>query len=164
MNKITVGNVCFILNKDESSVLLLHRNREPMKGLWTGVGGKTHFSEDIHSSCLREVQEETQLSIENTTLKGVIKTILKDKDSSWILFIYTSIAQDTTLYPCDEGELAWVKKEEAKTLPFPGFIHEVFPHILKENHFVEGTFLHDSQGKILESTLKVSTPNSLIPH
>ncbi len=59
--KFTVGNVCFITDPNHGHVLLLERSREPLKGLWTGVGGKTAFDEDVKGSCLREVKEETGL-------------------------------------------------------------------------------------------------------
>jgi 8-oxo-dGTP pyrophosphatase MutT (NUDIX family) len=74
--KITVGNVCFIFDKKREKVLLLLRNKDPMKNMVTGVGGKTEFQEDIHLSCHREVFEETGIKPTNVCLKGVLKTIV----------------------------------------------------------------------------------------
>jgi len=59
--KIIVGNVSFIFSEDLKKVLLLHRSKEPMKNLWTGVGGKTSFDEDIRTSTIREIKEEATL-------------------------------------------------------------------------------------------------------
>jgi 8-oxo-dGTP diphosphatase len=81
--------VCFIQDKKRQKVLLLHRAKSPMKDLWTGVGGKTDFLEDIHRSCCMEVFEETGLTPSNVCLKGVLKTILEGGTSSWLLFVYT---------------------------------------------------------------------------
>lgn len=70
--KITVGTVCFIRDIEDKKVLLLKRNNHPMKDLYTGIGGKTHFDEDIHLSCIREAKEETGLDIFEVELKAVI--------------------------------------------------------------------------------------------
>jgi len=83
-----------------------------LKGLWTGVGGKTEFHEDIKASCLREVKEETGLEVESLQLKGVMKTVLKEGNSSWILFVYSATAPHGDLGTCDEGTLRWVPVHE----------------------------------------------------
>lgn len=149
--KITVGNVCFVFDKAEKKILLLKRNREPMKGMCTGVGGKTDFHEDIRMSCFREVKEETGLDVINVRLKGVLKTILDGKDSSWILFIYTAEKNQSSINSCDEGELSWVAEEDLHKQPLVGFIREVLPHILNPSGFFEGTVRHDMKGVVLES-------------
>jgi len=152
--KITVGNVCFIRNEEKTEVLLLHRNREPMQGLWTGVGGKTAFEEDIHSSCLREIKEETGLDVFDLQLKGVIKTILPEFNSAWILFAYTATTSEPqSIIPCDEGALQWVKEEQVYEHNLVGFIRPILPYLLEEGAFVEGTFEHDRGGQVLSQTL-----------
>lgn len=155
--KITVGNVCFIRNEARKEVLFLKRKREPMKGLYTGVGGKTDFFEDIHASCHREIKEETGLTVSDLKCKGVIKTILDGKNSSWILFVYVGDSFSKNLIDCDEGELKWVPDDQISSLKTVGFIEEILPYILMDNQFVEGTFRHDTSGNVLEKSLKNST-------
>ena len=46
-------------------------------------GGETEFHEDIRSSCLREIKEETGLTVDSLALRGIVKTILEDDSSSW---------------------------------------------------------------------------------
>jgi 8-oxo-dGTP diphosphatase len=153
--KITIGNVCFIRDPMTHRVLFLKRGREPMKGLYTGVGGKTEFCEDIRSSCFREACEETGLRIRDFNCKGVLKTILDGADSSWILFIYAADSFEGQLIDCDEGELRWVGPDEISSLPLIGFIRAILPAILFDDHFVEGTIRHDISGRVLEKTLNV---------
>lgn len=154
-SKITVGNVCFISNADHSKLLLLKRSRHPMKGLYSGVGGKTHYSEDIRCSCFREVKEETGLEVADLQLKAVIKTILEGQGSSWILFVYVarSVAEDTKI--CDEGMLEWVNKNELASYDLIGFIREILPSVLSEEQFLEGTLIHDQQGNVLQKTVTI---------
>jgi 8-oxo-dGTP diphosphatase len=154
VKKMTIGNVCFIRDVTNRRVLLLKRNREPMKDLFTGVGGKTNFFEDIHASCLREVQEETGLVVTDLKCNGVMKTLLDGKDSSWILFVYTADHFTGEQISCDEGELVWVPYDQVFSLPLVGFIREILPQILFDDCFVEGTVRHDMGGLVLEKTLR----------
>ena len=151
--KITVGNVCFIKNREGNKLLLLKRNREPMQHLCTGVGGKTRFDEDIHVSCLREVKEETGLEVQELTLRGVIKTLLQGKDSAWILFVYTAVSDSEICIDCDEGELGWVDIDAVESQNLIGFIREILPAVLSGEGFLEGTITHDLTGRVVEKTI-----------
>jgi 8-oxo-dGTP diphosphatase len=155
--KTIIGNVCFIQDSSEDHVLLLERHKNPLKGLWTGVGGKTEFHEDIKASCLREVQEETGLEVSNIQLKGVMKTILAGADSSWILFIYSATTTDIRVPACDEGVLRWVPRNEVLSYALIGFIRKVLPYVLSQDTFVEGTIVHDAYGSVVDAALSVST-------
>jgi len=136
--KVTIGNVCFIKDTKNNKILFLKRNREPMQNMYTGVGGKTDFDEDIYTSCIREVKEEIGLDVKNLKLKGVLKTILHEKKSSWILFIYVASNFDGNLINCNEGELDWLD------------------YILDEKSFIEGTIVHDICGNVLSKKLNIS--------
>ncbi len=152
-NKITIGNVCFLLDKARNEILLLKRSFEPMKAMYTGVGGKTSFNEDINASCIREVKEETGLDVCNLQLKGIIKTILDGRNSSWILFIYLTTSFTGQQIPCPEGELKWVKLDEVYNHKLIGFIREIMPYILNENGITEGTIWHDRNGEVLSKSI-----------
>lgn len=154
--EITIGNVCFLRDKQQEKILLLHRNKDPMKNLTTGIGGKTDFQEDIHLSCHREVYEETGLVPTNVQLKGILKTLVDGGTSSWILFIYTGECSEETVRDCDEGVLEWVPVQEINSRNIIGFIRRVLPHILDERCFFEGTIVHDLQGQVISDIIKTS--------
>ena len=151
--KITIGTVCFLLDKQNNKVLLLERSNEPMKNMYTGVGGKTNFNEDINNSCIREIKEETGLNAKNLKLKGVIKTILAGHDSSWILFIYLTTDFDGEQINCTEGELHWTNIDNIFEVGLIGFIRELMPFILDENAIIEGTIKHDLKGNVLAKNI-----------
>lgn len=148
--KITIGTVCFLIDKAKDRVLLLERSREPMKAKFTGVGGKTHFEEDIKESCIREIKEETGYDAKELKLKGIVKTLLQGKDSSWILFVYTCSDFAGQEISCDEGELHWVKRTDIYKTDLIGFIREILPTVLSEEGFVETCLLHDSHGDLID--------------
>jgi len=151
---ITIGTVCFLFNKKKDKVLLLERSGNPMKDKVTGVGGKTHFEEDINLSCLREIKEETGLTARNLKLNGVIKTVTENLDSSWILFVYSTGDFSGELQPCPEGRLFWCDIKELYSQNNIGFINEILPHVLRDG-MIEGTIVHTSEGTVLEKNINV---------
>jgi 8-oxo-dGTP diphosphatase len=118
-NKITIGTVCFLF--DKKKFLLLERANEPMKNMMTGVGGKTNFDEDIQASCIREIKEETGFDAKDLRLKGVVKTILSEQKSSWILFVYTCDNFSGKQIQCPEGKLIWVDEADLFNCQFNRF-------------------------------------------
>jgi len=155
-NSVTIGTVCFLIDEKENTVLLLERANEPMKGMFTGVGGKTDFGEDIYKSCQREIKEETGFDAENLRLKGIIKTLLDGTDSSWILFVYTTVDFSGQQIDCNEGELKWTKTEDFFKINLIGFIKEILFDVLNSDKIIEGTIKHDSRGNVLETNFKHS--------
>jgi len=148
---VFVGDVCFI-RKDEK-VLLLLRKKEPMKGKWTGVGGKTEFDEEPLESCIREVKEETGLEIQ-PELAGVLTTINIRENSKWFLFMYVADDWKGKMKRSREGLLEWVSQERLheKQLAFVGIS---FPYVLdrKRRSLITGKILHDGQ-KVMSCVLR----------
>lgn len=155
--KVIIGNVCFIFDTQDRRVLLLKRNRQPMKGMYTGVGGKAEWNEDVRLSCFREVKEETELEISKLTLRGIIKTIYQAGHSSWILFVFTAQAHNDQFGKCDEGTLEWVDRQDVASYPLIGFIKEIIPFVLDGNEFVEGTIFHDDEGNVIDKQIALRT-------
>lgn len=152
MSELKIGNVCFLFDPPRKQVLLLKRNREPMKSLYTGVGGKTGFTEDIYSSALREIKEETGFAPSHITLKAVVKTILDvQPPSSWILFAYVGKVGTKEVPHCDEGTLEWVDLEELPKKPLIGFIREIMPHLIRGESLLECTLVHDQRGCLVQN-------------
>lgn len=151
--KNTIGNVCFLIDETKEEILLLERYNEPMSNLFTGVGGKTNQQEDIHNSCIREIEEETGLVASECQLKAVIKTILKGSESSWILFVYTSKKFDGKMIECDEGKLVWISIKNLFNKNLIGFIREILPSVIQEGNFTEGTIIHDINGQVLQKII-----------
>jgi len=150
--KTVIGNVCFIQDKQSGKVLLLKRAKEPMQSMYTGVGGKANFDEDMNASCIREVKEETGLDV-NVKLKGVVKTILDGYNSAWILFVYTADDFKGEMINCNEGDLEWVDANDIYSRDLIGFIKRILPNVLNEKGFVEGIIKHDIKGNIIEERL-----------
>ena len=62
----------------DGKVLVVRRARKPALNLYTLPGGAVESGETLHQAVIREVHEETQLSIEPVALAGHREAIMRD--------------------------------------------------------------------------------------
>ena len=124
--------LCYIEQGDE--YLMLHRTAKEVdenKDTWIGVGGKFEEKESPEDCILREVKEETGLTLTSLRYRGIV-TFVSDQWETQLMHLFTSDSFTGELSLCDEGELAWIKKEEVPFLPiWEG--DKIFLRLLKEN-------------------------------
>ena len=72
---------------DKGSILLVRRDREPARGLWSLPGGKVERGESLREAIVREVREETSVDVEVDFLLGVAERVVRD-DEGEITFHY----------------------------------------------------------------------------
>ncbi len=105
--------------EDEDRYLLLHRVKKENdlnEGKWIGVGGKLEKGESMVTAFKREIKEETGLEVKNYSYLGKID-FLNDRYPPERMFLFKVTSFSGELTECDEGELAWVKKEDMSKLP-----------------------------------------------
>lgn len=98
--------------------LMLHRvskKNDVNKDKWIGVGGKFERGETPEECLLREVREETGLTLLGYRLRGLL-TFLYNEDEPEYIFLYTSDRFEGELSECDEGVLEWVDQDRLETL------------------------------------------------
>jgi 8-oxo-dGTP diphosphatase len=64
----------------DGKVLVVRRARKPALNLYTLPGGTVETGETLHEAVVREVREETQLSIEPVALAGNREVIVRDSE------------------------------------------------------------------------------------
>ena len=109
--------LCYI--RQNGRYLMLHRvkkHQDPNAGKWIGVGGKFEEGESPEECLLREVQEETGLTLTDHRLRGIV-TFAAQKWETEYMYLYTADGFEGTLRECSEGVLAW--KAEAELLELP---------------------------------------------
>ncbi len=130
--------LAFIIYNDE--VLLLNRNKNPWMGAWNGVGGKIEIGEDIKSSIIREIKEETSINFSDELVKyqGTVTWNSFDADGQGLYFFMCYLDKKPTFKTpvmTDEGILDWKKiswaidKENygiARNIPF--FLSHALKH------------------------------------
>ena len=109
--------LCYIEKND--AYLMLHRVKKENdlnKDKWVGVGGKFEEDETPDECLLREVKEETGLTLTNYRLRGIV-TFLSNEYEGEYMYLYTATEYEGEMITCDEGDLCFVPKEEVLKLP-----------------------------------------------
>ena len=115
--KTNLTTLCYIENED--SYLMMHRvkkEKDINKDKWVGVGGHFELDETPEECLLREVKEETGLTLTSWKLRGVI-TFMTDVYQTEYMFLYTADGYEGEMIECNEGNLEWVKKSDVYNLP-----------------------------------------------
>ena len=100
-------------------LLMLHRVKkvnDENQDKWIGVGGKLEDRESPEDCLLREVKEETGLTLERWRYRGLV-TFVSDKWETEYMHLYTADKFSGTMKECDEGNLEWVPREQVEHLP-----------------------------------------------
>ena len=108
--------LCYI-EKDDA-YLMLHRVKkvnDENHDKWIGVGGKFEAGESPEDCLLREVREETGLSLTNYRYRGLV-TFVSDEWGTEYMHLFTATGFEGEMKTCDEGELVWVPKSEIENL------------------------------------------------
>lgn len=108
--------LCYI--EKDNKYLMLHRTKKENdlnEGKWIGVGGKFEKDETPEECLLREVKEETGLTLTNYCLRAVV-TFVSDKWETEYMYLFTADKFTGSLTSCNEGELEWVDKDKVMDL------------------------------------------------
>jgi ADP-ribose pyrophosphatase YjhB (NUDIX family) len=125
---LRLGTLTYVVSGDR--VLLIHRAREPHRGLWVAPGGKLEPGESPHEGAAREIREETGLLIESPQLRGVVTEVSARLDYQWLLFLFRADRFTGDLCASGEGELAWRSFDQMPGLPMPESDAAWWPHIV----------------------------------
>lgn len=93
------------LVQDGEKILLQNRVKKDWAG-YTLPGGHVEPGESFVDACVREMQEETGLTVLNPTLCGVKQ--FPDKGSRYIVFLFRADRFEGELHSSEEGKMEWV--------------------------------------------------------
>ena len=105
--------LCYIEN-EKGEYLMIHRIKKEQylnHGKWIGVGGKFEKNETPEECLLREVYEETGLTLTGYRFRGIVTFISNEWEMEY-MHLFTADKYEGTLCDCNEGELAWIPKED----------------------------------------------------
>lgn len=149
--------LCYIEKDDK--YLMLHRvkkEKDLNKDKWIGVGGKFEQGESPEECLLREVKEETGLTLTSYKFRGII-TFVSDEWGCEYMHLFTADAfegelQENAMGDCSEGELVWVPKHEIENLKlWEG--DKVFLRLLQEREEFFSLKLRYEGERLVESVL-----------
>ncbi len=107
---------CYV--ETEDAYLMLHRvskKNDVNKDKWIGVGGHFEKGESPEECLLREVYEETGLTLTSWRFRGIV-TFTQEGYGTEYMCMYTADGFTGTIRECDEGILQWVPKKDLLSL------------------------------------------------
>ena len=111
------STLCYIRRGND--YLMLHRikkENDANKDKWIGIGGKFEDKESPEDCVLREVREETGLTLTDYRYRGIV-TFVSDRWPTEYMHLFTADGYTGTLKDCDEGVLEWLPREKLTQIP-----------------------------------------------
>lgn len=108
--------LCYIRQGDQ--YLMLHRVKKKNDinhHKWIGIGGKFEELESPEDCLLREVLEETGLTLTSWQYRGIV-TFVAERDAQY-MHLFTADGFCGQLKTCEEGDLEWVPIKKLPELP-----------------------------------------------
>ena len=148
MEQAIFTNMCMVYD-DKGNILVQNRVNPDWPGV-TFPGGKVEHGESFTDSVIREILEETGLTIENPILCGV-KQFQTDADARYVVLFYRTNRYSGTLHSSCEGEVFWIPREQLEQYKLSVDFAEMV-HIFESNDLSEFYYYKDS-GKWLHKIL-----------
>ena len=113
MEEVELTNMCMVCD-GKGNVLVQNKKHNPAWHGWNFPGGHVEQGEFVTPSVVREIREETGLTIENPKLCG-IKEFHKEQDGKrFIVFLYVASRFFGELRSSAEGDVFWYPLSELK--------------------------------------------------
>lgn len=106
-------SLCYI--ERNGQYLMLHRTKkehDENRDKWIGIGGKFLDRESPEDCVLREVLEETGLTLTDYTYRGIVTFVSDRWPTEYMHLFYAAGYTGVLREDCEEGELAWIDKNE----------------------------------------------------
>jgi len=135
-----LATLCYV--KQDGCTLMVYRNKKANdihEGKWNGLGGKLEAGETPEECVIREIYEESGLSIRDPKLCGLL-TFPKFKGNDWYVFVFTANEFNGKLIDSPEGKLEWIPDE--KILDLWESDHIFIPWI-REGKFFSAKFVYE---------------------
>ncbi len=126
---VTLTNMCMVYDNN-GNVLVQNRNNPDWPGI-TFPGGHVEPGEPFYDSVIREIKEETGLTIKNPQLCGVKDWII-DKKSRYVVLLYKTDNFSGELKSSAEGEMTWIPIEKLSEMELANDMDELLRIFLSD--------------------------------
>ena len=132
-----------VLIETDDSVLVENRVKQDWPGI-TFPGGHVEPNESFVESAIREVKEETGLTVSNLTLSGVCQYPDQQDEQAFrrVIFFYRTRDFKGKLRGSREGNVFWMKKNDFRQHQLAGSLND-FLKIYRDNTHSELIYRQD---------------------
>ena len=156
MNNQSIQTLSFIFDNETDHILFLQIAEDgPLKRKHTGLKGEIGLAEDTNAAAIRNIQASSGLVVSEAVLRGVVKSIDTESQSSVIYFIYETSKFSGELEGTIPGRLKWVDILNIFNLQMESLVQEIMPHLLDGESFFEGTIHLSGQDEVESSDIRI---------
>ncbi len=119
---VTLTNMCMVYDGDK---VLVQDRVDPVWGGVTFPGGHVEKGESFTDAVIREVFEETGLTVRSPRLCG-IKDWTRDDGTRYMVLLYKTDKFSGELKSSEEGEVYWVHKDDFLGLKLASTMEDYF--------------------------------------
>lgn len=123
-----IGDKVVVIKKDDL--------KSSTHGMWIPAGGHVEEGETLEEACIREVQEETGLTISHPKVKGIVTFISDTGYHSVCTFFSSEDVSGDIMISEEHIEVEWKSRQELLSGRQVTFYHEyIYRKILVEHKF-----------------------------
>ena len=142
--------LCYLIK--DGKYLMLHRVKKENdlnKDKYLGVGGHFEYGESPDECLVREVKEETGLTLTDYKARGIV-TFVYGEDIVEYMHLFTAEGFEGEMIDCDEGELVWIPIEDVCNLPIWEGDKEFFKLLNETKDFFSLKLVYNLNDELVE--------------
>ena len=133
--RVELTTLCLIYQGNK--LLLQDRKKEDWKG-YTFPGGHVNRNESIVDAVIREIKEETGLTISHPQLCGIKQFPIEN--GRYLVFLFKTSEFEGTLRSSNEGKMEWVDRNQLANYKTAEDFEELL-HVIEDNQLTEFQYI-----------------------
>lgn len=126
--KVELTTLCLL--QSDQKILLQNRVKKDWQG-YTLPGGHVEPGESIVEACIREMKEETGLTVHNPRICGVKQFPIDG--GRYLVFLFKADSYEGELTSSEEGEMEWVSPDRLSGYATVADLKELLDVMLRED-------------------------------